>query len=103
MKKEPKGNNVAPIKSESTAIKIFHFGPSHMAQRMAGTKEKLIVTIGVLTDKNRDKIISMASSKAANIIFLFFDIFNSPYYFIFSLILTSVFKASIGVNSFKLI
>ena len=64
VKNEPKGNRVAPIKSLNILINIVHFGPSHIAHNMVGTKEKLMVRIGVFIDKNLDNTIDMASNNA---------------------------------------
>ena len=75
----PVGNSVAPITSPRIFNKIVHFGPSQIAQSMVGTKAKLIFTIGVLIDKNLDRIISNANKIAVKIIFLFVRIIEIPF------------------------
>ena len=67
----PVGNKVAPITSPNTFNKTVHFGPNHIAHNMVGINAKLIFIIGVLMDKNLDKIMSIANRSAVIIIFLF--------------------------------
>jgi len=47
---------------------------------MLGINAKLIFNIGVFIDKKRDNMISDAKSIADNIIFLFLDIKNPPFF-----------------------
>ena len=58
----PIGNIIAPRKSPIPASNPAHIGPYISAATAIGTKLNPILTIGVLIERKRDKIISAASS-----------------------------------------
>ncbi len=62
------------IKSESPEIMTVYLGPSNIAEIIIGTKLKLIVSNGVLIDKNLESTTDNASNNAESIIFFVFDI-----------------------------
>ena len=63
------------IKSDKPDTNAVYFGPSHIADKMIGTKLKLIASNWVLIDKNLDNTSDSASISPDNITFFVFDIF----------------------------
>lgn len=71
---------MAPIKSPKAAIIVLYFGPSQMADIIIGIKLVLTTNNCVWSEANRDRTIKSANKNADNIIFLDFDIKNSPFF-----------------------